>query len=347
MLPGQMIVGDDIAYLRKWDDGYCHIANIEEGIFGIIRDVNQNDDPAIYNTINSPGEVIFSNVLVHSQKPYWLGMGVDLPDEGINFSGKWHLGKTDKNGMEIPLAHPNARYTVRIKDLQNADPELHNPDGVKLNGIFYGGRDSDTMPPIVESLDWVHGVFIGASIESETTAQTLGKIGIRKLNPMANLDFIVVPLGKYINDHLKFGSHLKITPKVFSTNYFLKDEDLNYLNGVLDKLIWVIWAEGRIHGEYEAIETPIGYIPRFKTLKELFRKYLKKDYKLQDYETQFCLRISKILDKLDRVEQIYSKESDIPEKFWQVLNTQRSELKNLYSIYRKNMILPTELLNKY
>ncbi len=237
MIPGQTIVGDDIAYLRPWNNGYAHAVNIEQGVFGIIRDVNPVDDPVIYEAITTPREIIFSNVLINEGTPYWLGMGVETPKEGFNFSGEWKEGKKDENGNGIKLAHPNARYTVRISDLSNADPNLDNPEGVPVHGIFYGGRDSQIMVPILESLDWEHGIFLGASIESETTSATLGQAGVRKMNPMANLDFIVVPLGKYLENHKKFGNSLKHCPKVFATNYFLKNNEGNYLNGMLDKKV--------------------------------------------------------------------------------------------------------------
>lgn len=344
MLPEQTIVGDDIAYIRPWDDGYCHAVNIERGVFGIIKDINPKDDPVIYHTITTPKEVIFSNVLVNGGKPYWLGMGNEIPKNGFNFSGEWCYGKTDENGFQIPPAHPNARYTVKIEDLENVDPNLHNPEGVPVHAIFYGGRDSDTMPPILESLDWDHGVYFGTSIESETTAQTLDKTGIRKACPMANLDFIVIPLGKYLKNYSNFGNSLANPPKVFATNYFLKGEDGNYLNGMLDKLVWVMWAEGRTQGEFKAIKTPVGYLPKFKDLKDLFKKYLDKDYTKQDYEKQFCIRVDKILEKIGRVESMFKKEENIPEFFWNILNSQQNHLQTLKREKDSSNITPTEFM---
>ena len=343
MLPDQTIIGDDIAYLRQWDDGYAHAANIESGVFGIIRDVNKKDDPVIYDTITTPREVIFSNVLVNDGEPYWLGMGKDIPEEGFNFSGEWYRGKTDKNGVEIPLAHPNARYTVRIEELENADPNLHNPEGVPLHAIFFGGRDSDTMLPILESLNWEHGIFFGASIESETTSQTIGKTGVRKASPMANLDFIVIPLSEYLRNYREFGKSLEHPPKIFSTNYFLKDEHGEYLNGMLDKIVWVMWAEKRSHGELDAIKTPIGYLPKYRDLKEMFKLYLDKDYNKEEYEKQFSIRVDYLLEKIDRIEELYKKEKKMPEFFWDSLNGQKKALKNMKEEFGQSKIKPTEL----
>ncbi|MCK4284912.1 MAG: phosphoenolpyruvate carboxykinase (GTP) [Candidatus Lokiarchaeota archaeon] len=346
MLPGQTIVGDDIAYMRKWEDGYAHAVNIERGIFGIIKDVNSENDPVIYEAITTPRETIFSNVLIKDKNPYWIGDGNKIPDHGVNFSGEWYKGKEDKNGKKIPHAHPNGRYTIRIEELANADPNLHNPNGVPISAIFYGGRDSDTMPPVVESLDWEHGVFLGASIESETTAQTLGAEGVRKSQPMANLDFIVVPLAKYFENHKKFGDSLTHSPKVFAVNYFLKNEDGKYLNGILDKLCWVMWAEGRTKDEFHAIHTPIGYIPYYKDLKTLFKQYLDKDYNEKDYIEQFTIRIGRLLEKLERIEANYKKETNIPKFFWRTLSQQRSDLMKLKKMFNGEEVSPFKIAKK-
>ncbi|GAJ02679.1 unnamed protein product, partial [marine sediment metagenome] len=228
--------------------------------------------------LTTPGEVIFSNVLINNGVPYWEGMKKDIPDKGINFSGEWFEGRKDKQDKEIPCSHKNARYTLKLNELNNIDSKANDSDGVPVKAIFYGGRDSDTTIPIVESLTWAHGVFLGATVESETTAATLGARGVRKYNPMANLDFISVPLGTYIENHLKFTKDLKVIPKIYATNYFLKDETGKYLNGKMDKRVWLLWAEGRVYDEYEAIETPVGLIPKYKDLKTLFIRELDKDY---------------------------------------------------------------------
>ncbi len=177
MVSGQTIVGDDNAYIKMNEEGIAYTVNIEQGIFGIITDVNPEDDPVIYEVLNTPRELIFSNILVTEDTPFWLNMGKELPDKGVNLSGKWKLGNKDKEGKDIAHAHKNARYTVRIQELENADPKLNDPDGVPISGIIYGSRDSDTSVPVYQSLGWIHGVFIGASIESETTSATLGQEG--------------------------------------------------------------------------------------------------------------------------------------------------------------------------
>ncbi|MDK2933010.1 MAG: phosphoenolpyruvate carboxykinase [Clostridiales bacterium] len=341
MIPGQTIVGDDIAYLKNVD-GVMKAVNVERGIFGIIQDVNPDDDPVIYDALTTPGEVIFSNVLINDGKPYWLGSKQDVPDKGINFTGEWYKGKKDDKGNEIPYAHKNARYTITIDALKNADPMLNDPEGVVVDGILYGGRDSDTTVPVVEAIDWEHGVFLGATIESETTAATLGAEGVRKHNPMANLDFISVPLGKYIDSHLKFAKGLKKVPTVFATNYFLRNKEGQFTNGKLDKKVWVLWADGRVNGDYDAIETPVGKIPKYEDLVALFKSALNKDYSKEEYVEQFSIRIDKYLEKMSRMEKIFSK-IEMPVAFTAQLKAQIQRLKDAKAKYQKSEVSPFEL----
>ena len=347
MIPGATIVGDDIAYIKEGPEGEMRAVNIEQGIFGIIKDVNEKDDPVIFQAITKPKEIIYTNVLTTADgRTFWQGMGknIESPKEGFNHAGKWKEGDRDKEGNLIPLSHPNARFTVRISELENIDEALHAHNGVRIDGILYGGRDSDTTVPIAESLNWVHGVFIGATIESETTSATLGKSGVRKSNPMACMDFIIVPLSMYFKNHLKFGRKLKKCPKVFSTNYFLKDKNGQYLNTKLDKKIWVLWAEGRVHGDYDAILSPIGHLPKYEDLKNLFSKVFDgRIYSKEEYEDQFSLHIHRYLEKYERMEELFKEESDMPIEFWDELTRIRNGLENLQNQKGKNIISPFDL----
>ncbi|UCD26122.1 MAG: phosphoenolpyruvate carboxykinase (GTP), partial [Candidatus Bathyarchaeota archaeon] len=219
MLPGETILGDDIAYIREIDS-VARAVNVEAGIFGIIKDVNPVDDSSIFKVLGSPGEIIFSNVLVKDGKPHWLGMGSELPKEGINFSGSWHERKTDEFGNRILPAHKNARYAVALKALRNCDPELENPQGVEIGAIMYGGRDAKAYVPVQESFDWEHGIIAyGASLETETTFAIIGKEGVPEINMMSIQDFVSIPLGKYIRNNLEFGKKLRKPPVVFGVNY--------------------------------------------------------------------------------------------------------------------------------
>ena len=339
MLPGQTIVGDDIAYLKKVN-GEVRAANVEKGIFGIIADVNPVDDPVIYQALTTKREIIFSNVLIKDGIPYWLGMGKDIPEKGVNYSGEWHFGKKDSNGNALDPSHKNARYTIQLEELANIDPEADNPKGVPVDGFVYGGRDSDTTIPIVESLDWNHGVLIGATVESETTAATLGKQGVRKHNPMANLDFISIPFADYIKNHLSFKDNLTRMPKIFATNYFLKDEQGDFLNAKIDKMVWMVWAEGRVHGEFDAIETPVGRIPLYEDLKSLFLQELDRDYAKEDYIKQFSLRIDKYLEKMERMQNIFSNITMTDSSFIKELENQIERLEKAKQEFKETIVSP-------
>ena len=328
MLPGETIVGDDIAYLRKRDDK-VYAANVESGIFGIIRDVNLKDDPVIWTALNEPGEVILSNVLTTDDgKAYWLGDKREPPEKGYNYSGNWFKGKKDSKGNEIPHAHRNACYTLRLDSLSNLDEDLDNPEGSELKGVIYGGRDSTVWPPVQQAFDWEHGVItIGASLESETTAATLGQEGVRQFNPMSNLDFVAIPLAEYINEYLEFIKGVDAIPPIFGVNYFQKDKDGHYLTGMDAKRVWIKWMELRVNGDVKALKTPTGYIPLYDDLKKLFKEVLDQDYTTAEYLEQFTVKIDENLQKIERIKEIYStKVKNTPEILFKVLNDQRDRL---------------------
>jgi phosphoenolpyruvate carboxykinase (GTP) len=346
MLPGETILGDDIAYFRAVD-GRCMAANAESGIFGIIQNVNAKDDPSIWDVLTRPGEVIFTNVLINDEKPYWLGMGVSTPNSGENFSGTWHKGKEDAKGTEIPLAHKNARYTVALMDLPNCDPELDNPEGVELAGIMYGGRDAKAYLPAQQSFDWNHGIIAyGASLETETTFAIIGKEGVPEINLMSIQDFVAIPLGKYVSNNLEFGKKLRNQPLIFGVNYFLRDMEGNFVNGIRDKHVWVKWMELRAHGEAGALVTPTGKIPEYEILVQLFKEVLGKDYTEEDYVSQFTLRVPENIAKIDRVVEYHrSKVDKSPALVFEVLKEQRNRLveaRDRYGEYISPFDFPSE-----
>ncbi|MGA2916091.1 MAG: phosphoenolpyruvate carboxykinase (GTP) [Sedimentisphaerales bacterium] len=327
MLPGEKILGDDIAFFRAVN-GKCMAANAEAGIFGIIQNVTAKDDPAIWEMLTKPGEVIFSNVLIKDGKPYWLGMGIDTPDDGENFSGAWYKGKKDAKGNEIPLAHKNARYAVALHALKNCDSELENPKGVELAGIMYGGRDAKSYVPCQQGFDWEHGIIAyGASLETETTFATVGKEGVPEINLMSIQDFVAISLGKYVKNNLDFGKNFKKPPLVFGVNYFLRDNAGKFVNGIRDKHVWVKWMELRIHNEAGCMVAPTGLIPCYEDLKKLFKEVLKKDYTEQDYISQFTIRIKENLAKIERVEKFHHDNvTEAPAEVFKVLAEQKKRL---------------------
>ena len=324
MIPGEQIVGDDIAYFRNIN-GEFRAVNVEFGMFGIIKDVNAKDDPLIFENLMKNQEVIFSNVLQGpDKKPYWLGMGVEAPAEGKNHFGNWKKGIKDDKGNEVGVAHGNARYTMRLDYLANIDKGgFEGKEGVKVEGILYGGRDSDTTVPVEESPSWKDGILLkAATLESETTSATLGAEGVRNPSPMANLDFVSYPLGEYTMNNIKFGEGVKNTPKVFSNNYFMRNKDGNFMTSKLAKKVWLHWAEGRIHGEYESYDTPTGKIPLYKDLKELFKKHLNEDFSEEDYTYLFTFRCTKWIEKLERTKAFYAKmDANTPKEIFEYWDT--------------------------
>ncbi|MCW4040985.1 MAG: phosphoenolpyruvate carboxykinase (GTP) [Candidatus Bathyarchaeota archaeon] len=342
MIPGENIVGDDLAYF-KVIDGEVRAVNVEQGIFGIITDVNSHDDPVIWDVLHKPGEVIFSNVLINDSHPHWIGMGEDLPTEGENYCGPWTKGMHGPDGKVASPSHKNARYTLQMNNLANLDDDWDNPTGLPISGIIYGGRDSDTSVPVREAYNWVHGVCtIGATLESETTAATIGAEGIRKWNVMSNMDFLSMSVGHYIHNILNFAKDIE-RPHVFGTNYFLKKAG-KYLNSKLDKAIWVKWIELRIHGEVDAIDAAIGKIPKYEDLKVLFKQVLNKEYTEQNYIDQFLIRIPNYIAKLDRMDKIYATVQDTPQAMKDELTAQRTRLEELRSA-KGDYVSPFDLAN--
>ena len=328
MLPGESILGDDIAYIRDIDSA-ARAVNVESGIFGIIQDVNPKDDALIFKLLTSPGEIIFSNVLVKDGRPYWLGMGQEIPKDGCNYTGVWYDGKKDEGGSDIPPANKNARYTLALKALENCDPELDNPMGIQLGGIMYGGRDTKAYVPVQQSFSWEHGICAyGASLETETTFATIGQEGIPEINMMSIQDFISIPLGKNVHNNLNFGRKLKKQPVIFGVNYFLKEVgNGKYVNGMQDKHVWIKWMEQRVHNEVEAVTTPTGYIPKYEDLRRLFKQVLNKNYSKDDYVTQFTIRVPENLAKIERVQRFYQENvTDTPLELFGILYLQRQRL---------------------
>jgi len=322
------LVSDDLAIIKAVD-GIPRAVNPEIGSFGIIDGVNPKDDPEIYRVLtDSDTEVIFSNILLcEDGEPWWNGRP-EPPCRGLNWNIEWWPGKNE------PPSHPNARFTTYLKYFPKLDPRIDDPMGVPVDGMIFGGRDSDTHVPVEEAFNWVHGIVTkGAALESERTAAVLGQAGVREFNPFAILDFLSVSVGKFIELHLVFGVKLVKQPKIFGVNYFLRDENGKYLNEKTDKYVWLKWMELRVHSEADAIETPTGFIPVYEDLARLFNKYLSREYRAEDYEKQFTVRIPQHLAKIERIWKIYESIPDTPRVVFDVLRDQKSRLKQYRDRY--------------
>ena len=333
---GSDYVGDDLAQMWIAPDGTLRAVNPEIGIFGIVEDLNKEGDPLLYKCMREPGtEVIWSNVLVDEQSvPHWSGSGEPLPPRGKNFQGDWWPGKTDKNGKKVPVSNPNARITLSNMAVGNfAAKVASDPAGVPIKVITYSGRDSDTMPPVWVAKNPDHGVVIGASILSAATATEVGAKGVNR-QPWANSPFIPCPLGDYMEAQFRFFNSKKLSaqgrPLIAGLNYFLLDcargGDLNKLLGEKrDVRVWLSWLERYAHGEVGALETPIGFIPKYEDLRALFED-IGKPYPASLYEKQFTFYVDNILSRIQIQEEAYRKEKKLPGRLFEVYAEQKAGL---------------------
>jgi phosphoenolpyruvate carboxykinase (GTP) len=338
---GTDFIGDDLAQLWIAEDGTLRAINPEKGIFGIVRDVNRESDPYLMIPLREEGaEVIWTNVLIDENKaPHWVGNGEEHPKKGVNFQGEWWEGKRDENGKPIPLSSPNARCTVDNRFIGNYnETAAEDPRGVEIKVITYSGRDSDTMPPVWVAKNPDHGVVVGASILSAATATEVGAKGVRR-QPWANEPFIPGPLADYMDAQFAFynSEKLKSKPIMAGLNYFLTREarggDGNGLLGEKrDVKVWLGWLKRRAHGDVEAIETPIGSIPKYKDLKELFDG-IGKEYPRELYDKQFAFYVDNVIARIDLQEDAYRKEENIPVKLFEIYKEQRKELEALKAKY--------------
>jgi phosphoenolpyruvate carboxykinase (GTP) len=324
------VVGDDLALVREFE-GEARAVNPEVGMFGIIDDVNPEDDPEIYRVLTDPeAEVIFSNVLLTEEGDVWWKGKPGEPRKGLNYAGPWWPGKLEEQGREIPPSHPNARFTVSVRHLAKLDPRIDDPLGVPVSAFVFGGRDSTAWPPVEEALDWDHGIATkGAALESERTAAVLGKVGEVEFNPFAILDFLPISPGAFAELHFRFARRLRKVPKVFGVNYFLRGRDGKYLAEKRDKRVWLKWMELRVHGNVDAVETPTGRVPVYEDLRQLFDRELGKEFSERLYEEMFAVRIPQQLAKLERVLAIYERIPDSPPLLLEILREQGKRLKEL------------------
>ena len=351
-MAGNHFVGDDLSQMWIAQDGTIRSINPESGIFGIVEDVNRDGDPLLIQCLRHPGtEVIWSNVLIDENGiPHWVGNGEAHPTRGRNFQGPWKKGLTDKNGKEIPISHPNARCTLRSSALGNYSAESENPAGVETRVITYSGRDSDTMPPVWAAKNPNQGVVIGACIVSAATATEVGASGVKRA-PWANAPFIPGALGDYMDAQFKFFGSDKIAankkPVMAGLNYFLTHgarggEGKALLGEKRDVKAWLSWLELRAHNDVEAIDTPIGYLPKYADLKRLFKSLIDKDYPRDLYDKQFSLYIDNIIARIDLQLEAYGKEKNLPGMLFEVLKEQRSGLEALKNQFG-SIVTPDQL----
>jgi phosphoenolpyruvate carboxykinase (GTP) len=337
---GTDYIGDDLAQMWIAEDGTLRAVNPECGIFGIVEDLNKEGDPYLYKCLREPGtEVIWSNVLVDEHSvPHWTGSGETPPPKGRNFQGDWWPGKTDAKGKPVPISNANARITLSNDAIGNYNRAIaSDPAGVPVSVITYSGRDTDTMPPVWVAKNPDHGVAIGASILSAATATEVGAKGVSR-QPWANSPFIPCPLGDYMEAQFLFFHSKKFSakgrPLIAGLNYFLLDcargGDLNKLLGEKrDVKAWLSWLDRYAHGEVGGIETPIGFIPRYKDLERIFREQTAKEYSKKLYDQQFSFYVDNILARIQLQEDAYRKEKKMPARIFEIYEEQKKGLSAL------------------
>jgi len=249
-------VGDDIAWMHLAADGSLRAINPEAGFFGVAPGTNAKTNPNVRTALQH--DAIFTNVAMtaNSREPWWEGIN-GAPDEPlINWKGEnW-------NPSMGPAAQPNSRYTVAAKQSPSISSHWEDPEGIPISAIIFGGRRARVAPLVYQSRDWQHGVFVGATMASETTAATTGAVGVTRRDPMAMIPFCGYNMGDYFGHWLEMGRKMENAPKIFHVNWFRKDE-----NG---KLLWpgygenvrvLKWMLDRIANRAQATETPIGNVP--------------------------------------------------------------------------------------
>ena len=248
-------VGDDIAWMQIADDGYLHAINPEAGFFGVAPGTGMLTNPNVMGALHK--NTLFTNVaMTANREPWWEGIGSEPPAGLTNWKGEpWECSKA-------PAAHPNARYTVPAKQSPSISPNWEAPEGVPISAFIFGGRRARVAPLVYESFDWQHGVFVGATMASETTAAATGDVGVTRRDPMAMLPFCGYNMADYFDHWLQMGKKIPRPPRIFHVNWFRKGADGKFLwPGYGENVRVLKWILERVEGRGGAQETPIGYVP--------------------------------------------------------------------------------------
>lgn len=251
-------VGDDISWLRIGPDGRLWAMNPENGFFGVAPGTNLKSNPNALHTTEK--DTIFTNVVhnLDDNTVWWEGLTKTPPTNAVNWKGeKWDYTKGEKG------AHPNSRFTAKAKNCPCISKEFDSATGVPIDAIVFGGRRAKTAPLVYQSFDWNHGVYVGSAMASETTAAAAGAVGVVRRDPMAMLPFCGYNMGDYFAHWIEMGKKIPHAPKIFNVNWFRTDDEGHFIwPGFGDNMRVLMWILARCDGTVDAVETPIGYMPK-------------------------------------------------------------------------------------